>query len=125
MTASVQTICAGDVLANGGLGVRFRVMIDGVTASAFAVRYRDQVYAYLNRCAHKLVELDWEEGRFFDREGQYLVCATHGARYKPENGVCMSGPCPGTALAPLEVIEENGEVFLVQRDGIHLIESDR
>lgn len=124
MTASFQTICTGDVLANSGLGVRFLVTIDGVTTSAFAVRYRDRVNAYLNRCAHKLVELDWEEGRFFDLEGEYLVCATHGARYKPENGVCMSGPCPGAMLAPLEVIEKDGEVFLVQQDGIHLIESD-
>ena len=50
-------------------------------AAAFAVRFRGRVRAFLNRCGHLPVELDWEEGRFFDASGLYLICATHGALY--------------------------------------------
>ena len=56
---------------------------------AFAIRYRDRVYAYLNACAHVPVELDLVEGDLFDLSGQYLVCAMHGAYYHPESGVCL------------------------------------
>ena len=71
-----------------------------------------RVYAYLNRCAHKLVELDWQEGEFFDAEYRYLVCATHGALYDPASGVCVSGPCRGAALAAVPVRETDGAVWL-------------
>ena len=75
------------------------------------MRYDGQIYAYLNRCAHMPMELDWKPGRFFDGEGLLLVCSTHGAIYAPDTGVCLGGPCAG-ALARLEVEERNGRVYL-------------
>jgi nitrite reductase/ring-hydroxylating ferredoxin subunit len=125
MTKVGEVVCTSETLQNGGRGARFQVTIDGVAAPAFVVRYRSQVYAYLNRCAHKLVELDWEQGQFFDHEGRHLICTSHGARYRPEDGVCIAGPCPGARLVSLEVFEGSGQVFLEKRDGIHLIRPGR
>jgi nitrite reductase/ring-hydroxylating ferredoxin subunit len=68
--------------------------------------------AYLNRCAHKLVELDWQEGEFFDAEHRYLVCATHGAMYDPASGVCVDGPCRGAVLTAVPVRVADGAVWL-------------
>ena len=68
---------------------------------AFAVRFDGVVHAYLNRCAHVPVELDWVEGEFFDLSRLYLVCSTHGAAYLPESGRCVAGPCSGSGLVAL------------------------
>lgn len=66
--------------------------------------------AYLNLCRHLPVPLD-AASRDFLRDGQ-LQCATHGARYRLEDGVCVSGPCQGSALHALELGIENGEMFV-------------
>ena len=71
------------------------------------------VYAYLNRCAHVSVELDWAEGEFFDLTGLYLICSTHGATYLPESGRCIRGPCDGRGLVRLSVEEDGGKVYLI------------
>jgi nitrite reductase/ring-hydroxylating ferredoxin subunit len=105
-------ICVSNRLQEGSCGVRFLVEHNNHIGPAFAVRHAERVYAYLNRCAHKLVELDWQEGEFFDAEQRYLVCATHGALYDPASGVCVSGPCRGAALAAVPVREADGAVWL-------------
>ncbi|UCH52662.1 MAG: Rieske 2Fe-2S domain-containing protein [Pseudomonadota bacterium] len=115
-----DVICSSDKLVDGGSGVRFTVMRAGQPCPAFAVRFAGRAYAYLNRCAHKLTELDWEAGQFFDAEARYLVCATHGALYQPETGLCVAGPCRGARLTALAVEEVQGRVRLTGANGIHL-----
>lgn len=115
-----RLICASDELAEGGRGVRFMVDRHGASEPAFAVRFRGQVHAYLNRCAHVPVEMDWQQGEFFDHSGLYLTCATHGALYAPESGRCLGGRCNGKGLAAVRVTEEGGSVFLIEegRDSV-------
>ena len=88
--------------------------LSGLTP-AFAVEYADRVYAYKNRCPHLGIELDWTPGVFFDEPGETLVCSTHGARFEPNTGRCISGPCAGLCLESVEVFEHQGELY-VQRD---------
>ncbi len=111
MAGTPRLICASSALADGGRGVRFRFPRYGREASGFAVRYLGQVYAYLNRCAHVPIELDWMEGEFFDASGVYLICSTHGATYEPDTGHCVAGPCKGAALMPVPVTERGGNVY--------------
>ncbi len=110
--ARARLICASAELADGGDGVRFELIRDGETVAAFAIRYADRAYAYLNRCGHIAMELDWKQGKFFDAEGEYLICSTHGALYAPQSGACRGGPCRGTGLAAVEVFETDGGVYL-------------
>lgn len=114
--AREQLICAAAELADGGDGVRFYVEREGERLPAFAVRYAGRVHAYLNRCAHRAMPLDWDPGRFFDRERRYLICATHGALYEPATGRCAGGPCGGAGLVKLEVVEKNSAVYLASSD---------
>ena len=107
-------ICASDALVDGGCGVRFAVERCGVSEPAFVVRFRGQVHAYLNRCAHVPVEIDWQPGEFFDHSGLYLICATHGALYAPESGRCLGGRCNGRGLVRVPVAEHDGRVFLIE-----------
>jgi nitrite reductase/ring-hydroxylating ferredoxin subunit len=106
------TVCASNQLQEGGCAVRFQVEHNAHIAPAFAMRHAGRVFAYLNRCAHKLVELDWQQGEFFDAARRYLVCATHGALYDPASGVCVDGPCRGAALTAVPVRETDGAVWL-------------
>lgn len=98
------------------MGVRFPVTAAGKDATGFVVRYDDLPYAYLNRCAHMELELDWKEGEFFESSGAYLMCATHGAVYDPRNGRCAGGPCRGKGLRPIAVLEHDGKVYWLPDD---------
>jgi nitrite reductase/ring-hydroxylating ferredoxin subunit len=119
---AADLVCASGDLPDGGVGVRFTVRRPGGGArAAFAIRYQGQVHAYLNRCAHKLTELDWEAGQFFDADGRYLVCTTHGALYEPDTGVCVAGPCRGARLERIAVCETPQGIRLDAADGIHLV----
>ena len=71
MADGERLICASAELIDGGAAVRFSVERNGVAEPAFVVRFSGKVYAYFNRCAHVPVELDWQEGRFFDLSGLY------------------------------------------------------
>jgi nitrite reductase/ring-hydroxylating ferredoxin subunit len=104
-------VCASASLADGGLGVRFTVLRDGKPQQAFAIRFRGQVHAFLNECRHQRSELDWRPGEFFDHAKLYLVCATHGALYAPDTGLCVAGPCRGARLPSLPVRERDGQIF--------------
>lgn len=104
-------ICASDAVAEGGKGVRFPVLAFGDAATGFVVRYDGKPHAYLNRCAHVPIELDWAEGEFFESSGLYLMCATHGAIYVPGSGLCAGGPCKGGRLRPITVREQDDKIF--------------
>jgi nitrite reductase/ring-hydroxylating ferredoxin subunit len=111
MAGGEHLICGSAALADAGRGVRFEVQYFGQPAPAFAVRYRGQVHAYLNRCAHVAMELDWQEGVFFDADGRDLLCSTHGATYDAQSGRCLGGPCNRTPLLKLRVEERDGQVY--------------
>lgn len=112
MEPPVQVLlCASDAVLDSGRGMRFPVTAFGDDASGFVVRHRGQVYAYLNRCAHVPIELDWNEGDFFESSGLYLMCATHGALYVPDSGQCAGGPCKGGRLRPIAVREVDGNIY--------------
>ena len=104
-------ICDSESLDEGGKGIRFPVTVDGDDLTAFVVRYGLEPRAYLNRCAHLPMELDWTEGEFFESSGLYLMCATHGALYEPDTGHCAGGPCRGGRLHVINVIERDKKIF--------------
>jgi len=108
----LHRICASAELIERGPGRRFEVRLDGELAPAFVVRYNGRACAFLNRCAHVSVELDWEPGRFFDPAQVYLICSTHGAVYEPDSGRCVAGPCKGARLSAIAVEERDGSIYL-------------
>jgi nitrite reductase/ring-hydroxylating ferredoxin subunit len=57
------------------------------------------------------MELDWNQGEFFESSGLFLMCATHGALYEPDTGKCAGGPCRGGSLKQITVIEKEHKIF--------------
>ncbi len=102
-------LCRSDELQDSGKAVAFEVQYFGRPEAAFAVRYQGQVHAYLNRCSHVPMEMDYQPNEFFDTTGHWLMCATHGAMYAPHTGHCRMGPCRG-GLVKISLSEVDGVV---------------
>jgi nitrite reductase/ring-hydroxylating ferredoxin subunit len=103
-------LCASESLVGAGLAVPFDVVYLGQRCRAFAVRHNGVAQAYLNRCTHVAMELDWQPNQVFDGSGRWLLCATHGALYQPDTGACAGGPCRG-GLVKIQLQERGGVVL--------------
>jgi nitrite reductase/ring-hydroxylating ferredoxin subunit len=115
MAVSKRLIANSQDLSDGGTGVRFLAIdAQGAESPAFVIRHRGKVHGFINRCAHIQVELDWQEGQFFDDEQRYLICATHGALYQPDTGECIAGPCKNGKLEKLAITEDGDGVFILE-----------
>ncbi|MEG1767850.1 MAG: Rieske 2Fe-2S domain-containing protein [Comamonas sp.] len=114
-------LCRSEDLLEGGLAQPFDVVHTGQRCRAFAVRFEGSVHAYLNRCTHIPMELDWQPNQIFDDSGQWLLCATHGAAYAPDSGACVGGPCRG-GLVKIVVHEAQGVVHWHTSQDLHPVE---
>lgn len=99
-----------DELAHGATK-KFHLKCRGNTLEALLVNYEGKIYAYVNRCCHIALSMDWVDNQFFTEDKRYLICANHGATYEPTTGECVWGPCCGALLqgVPLEIAQ--GKVF--------------
>ena len=109
MNDMLVALCNSQDLVDGGRAVPFDPVYAGQTCRALAIRFKGQVYAYLNRCTHVAMEMDYQPDQFFDDTGRWLLCATHGAAYKPDTGACAGGPCRG-GLVSIALTESDGVV---------------
>ena len=72
----------------------------------------DEVRAYLNSCPHQGRSLNWAPDQFLlDPEGR-LVCPHHGACFEISSGNCVSGPCVGAGLTPVDIEIIDGIICL-------------
>ena len=106
-----EHLCASAELAERGRALVFDVLQYGEPVRAFALRFEGHVVAYLNRCLHVPVEMDWQPGVFLDSEQRFILCSTHGAAYEPADGRCVGGPCGRGRLTALQVQERDGQVY--------------
>ncbi len=78
----------------------------------FVVRRGDRAYGYVNSCPHAASPLDWIENQFMSLDKSHILCATHGAEFRIEDGFCVHGPCRGQSLVPVPVSVRDGDVVL-------------
>jgi nitrite reductase/ring-hydroxylating ferredoxin subunit len=114
-------LCASTELVEGGRAVSFDVRFAGENCRAFAIRFEGRVHAFLNRCTHVPMEMDYQPDQFFDDTGQWLLCATHGAAYRPDTGECGGGPCRG-GLVKIPLSEAEGIVRWHTADNLQPVE---
>ena len=103
-------LCRADELAEGQ--ARGFLIGEGVARRDVILVRRDGVLrAYVNACPHQGTPLETFPDRFMDQDG-LLVCSTHGARFRVEDGFCVSGPCDGKSLTAIACTVENGVVVV-------------
>lgn len=96
-----------------GTGRGFRFGAGTAQYAVFLVRWRGALHGYVNSCPHIGTPLDFLPDRFFDRSGQFLLCGTHGALFRPDDGLCVRGPCVGRSLVPAAIARgDDGMVVL-------------
>ena len=90
---------------------------EGETIEGFVLRIRDDdfdgVVAYRNRCAHVGFDLDMGTGRFWSAKLSRIYCMTHGACFRPLDGICDAGPCLGQGLQRYDA-HLDGEDAIIQ-----------
>lgn len=94
-----------------GQSKKFRLRRSGREFEAMLINYQGNLYAYMNRCPHVGISLDWVDNQFFTLDRRYLMCANHGAVFEPPTGECVWGPCVGASLETLALAVERGNVF--------------
>jgi nitrite reductase/ring-hydroxylating ferredoxin subunit len=77
---------------------KFFLQVDGREVECFVVNYGGELFAYVNRCRHVPMTMDWVENQFLTEDGRYILCATHGAAFEPDTGECVFGPPCGKFL---------------------------
>lgn len=93
-----------------GESVKFLLPIRGADEECFLINFKGEFHAYVNRCRHVPMPMDWVDNQFFAEEGRYLMCQTHNAYYEPANGECIAGPASACGKflyrVPLEIKDE-------------------
>ncbi|MDH5360106.1 MAG: Rieske (2Fe-2S) protein [Gammaproteobacteria bacterium] len=95
---------------NRCLGVELE--LEGEGLSLLLIKDQEQIMAYKNRCPHTGIELNWLPDQFLDLEGKHIQCATHGARFRLNDGLCISGPCTGQSLDSVPLFTDADRVYL-------------
>ena len=114
MTALEAWVCREEELQDGVVRTaRLGQDADGLPILALLLRDESgSIVAYRNLCRHLPVPLDGGTGELLSEDGAYLICGTHGATYRIDDGYCVDGPCEGMALQRLYVREEDGNLFV-------------
>lgn len=90
----------------------FDVALPGVDHGVVVVPHMGTYRAYLNRCPHRGLPLNWLPDRFLDAAGRHLQCANHAALFTIADGHCVAGPCAGGRLTPVPVVRRGEELWL-------------
>ncbi len=86
---------------------------NGAMFRGFVVRRGESVWGYVDRCPHVGAPLALTPTAYLTRAGDHIICASHGALFRPNDGLCVAGSCFGRALAPWPVAVKEGWVRTV------------
>ena len=111
MMPAMSTPIARTTELTPGTTKKFLLTCDGREIEGFVLNLGGAFHAWVNRCRHVPMGLDWVENQFFTEDGQFLQCATHGAYYLPDTGECIAGPPCGKSLVRVPITIE-GDVIL-------------
>ncbi len=92
---------------------RQSVSVDAEGTNLFLVQFDGELYAYENHCPHLGVELNWMPDQFLESGGDMIICSTHGALFRIQDGHCVSGPCQGDELTQRPVVYEEKGTFIL------------
>lgn len=117
LAAGERVLCRVDDIPEGES--RGFAAAPGAFTGLFAVRRGGRVFVYVNSCPHLGLPLDPVPHRFLDAKRTAIVCSAHGARFRVEDGECVSGPCYGESLEAVPVrVDPEGRVIVPAEAGL-------
>jgi nitrite reductase/ring-hydroxylating ferredoxin subunit len=90
----------------------FSIELNNQVRDIFVININNNYFAYVNRCPHTGVNLNWQPNQFFDIENHFIQCATHGALFRFDDGYCVRGPCAGGKLQSLALKIQDGDIYV-------------
>lgn len=109
-------LCSGDTIDEGGARGFDPTEVGADTI--FVVRWEASLHGWRNSCPHLDVPMHYRKDRFMSADGQRIVCYAHGAQFRPDDGLCVLGPCQGQSLQPVVLrVDDKGDVWLLQGVG--------
>lgn len=112
----MRALCRLDEVPDGG--TRGFPPAPGGFTGLFALRRGERVQVWVNSCPHLGVPLDWAPDQFLGYGGTRIVCSTHGAEFRLDDGLCLRGPCKGDRLEAVPVTVEDGVVRVPEAAGL-------
>ncbi|UIZ23556.1 hypothetical protein KXD40_007908 [Peronospora effusa] len=95
------------------------------TGFVFFNEKTQQPRAFINRCPHALLELDFDDSDFFC-EG-FIHCKAHAAYFDPDTGICLQGPISSRkalrGLEELRVVIDGKDIVLLAEQAYECISS--
>ena len=86
-----------------GQAKKFKFKRGKESLEGFVIRLKGKFYAYLNRCRHMPLPLDWGDEDFLTLDKKFILCKNHGALYEPQTGLCVGGPCYGGSFEKIAI----------------------
>jgi nitrite reductase/ring-hydroxylating ferredoxin subunit len=116
MTSPLRTLCRLDDIPDGA--ARGFPGPPGSFIGLFAIRRGERVFVYVNSCPHIGTSLNLLPDRFLSADAALIVCVTHGAEFRIEDGYCLRGPCSGDRLEAVPARIEDGAVLIPADAGL-------
>ncbi|MBM09873.1 MAG: (2Fe-2S)-binding protein [Magnetovibrio sp.] len=111
MNDTIVRLCAMDDIPEEGSN-GFLVETTEGRFGTLVVRKKTKIFVYKNSCPHIGTPLDIKAGQFLTLDKSRIICSTHGALFRIEDGYCVSGPCAGSSLLALSAMIYDDEIFI-------------
>jgi nitrite reductase/ring-hydroxylating ferredoxin subunit len=102
-------LCALTDLSDPGAR-NFVLEIGGKRFHGFVVRRGGSVTGYVDSCPHMGLPLAKRLDAYLTQDASLIECDWHGALFRPEDGLCVAGPCAGQHLKAWPVVVTDGLV---------------
>nr|WP_211368853.1 Rieske 2Fe-2S domain-containing protein [Sphingomonas carotinifaciens] len=101
-----------DVIEDGKAR-NFVIQMNAGRFHGFVVRRGDCAYGYVDRCPHAGLPLAQKLDDYMTGDGAFVACSWHGALFRPEDGLCVGGPCAGQRLTSWPVAVIAGQILTI------------
>lgn len=105
-----EFLCPSESVREGEFGEHSVASSDHIM-DMVVTRHQGRVRAWLNVCPHQGRPLNFAPNRFLSDDQGRLVCAAHGAIFEPDSGRCVGGPCQGSGLKSIELVESGSKIL--------------
>jgi nitrite reductase/ring-hydroxylating ferredoxin subunit len=117
MRGNRRVLCHADEIGEAGKGfVLHHIFEDNpdATMPVFVIPGDEDgaLFCYMNVCPHQGTHLELKPDTFLDVDRKLILCSTHWALFRKEDGYCVKGPCVGKSLRQLPVmVDDDGMVL--------------